>query len=847
MHTLTRKHGRRFIALLLAVISVFSLLPVTGASAAQGSEYHDPVEHWKAADNRVSELEVNGHVTHEVFHCNVCEKQTLFTVWRAPEYTRDGVSARTRNIEYSDGTFKGGTGKGIIMDGTPGVNAYYTGFHWTKNCCENCGTLNALGSGYGFGKNVFCLYACNSNSIEELPETVSYEMSDENYHAKTTTSGTYCVFCYGTNKSTNTVLERHDLTTEVLPQPANGRFAVVRSCASCDYSAYNYVAAKSVIADYYGAVDGQPHTITVSDLSEAGVTTQIRYGNSADSCTMSSAPNYTEAGQYTVYYQISYTYKDKVMTENGAANVWLNANGTGSDGKGCPCGCGDPDCGCQDSSCGGNCSGNSNCSSGKHNFKLLDSTPASCLTLGYDRYLCSDCGRIEKRDYTAALGHAWQGVLIREADCETDGKLMEICSRCGQVKVTATPKGEHSYSTHTIAPTCTNPGYKVKECLVCGERQITDITAALSHSYEANVIPASCEAGGRTVHLCKGCGNSFVTDYTEPLGHSWDGGTLIADATCTGKGVTEYRCVRCDVRRLEGNEANGHVPGEPATCTEPQLCENCGAVIENALGHAYTAEVTDPTCTEMGYTVLTCDRCGDSVKGDYIEATGHKPTDWIVDREPTTEAEGSRHKECGACGETLETEAIERLYLTATTDTHGEAVVGGYLVIVTDTNTKNPVSNAAVALNKDDTISIRLPDGRLLDYDEQTTVTVLLTKDKSAAADLFISVVDKNGNYSSNTTNKAGEITVPRTKGQTGSDGKTTVGYEDGDGDRHTLTVKVEDHETGRPVEGADVSIGKTGNITVTLPDGVDMDEDNRITVTVTDNEHDRGEHTCGE
>lgn len=65
---------------------------------------------------------------------------------------------------------------------------------------------------------------------------------------------------------------------------------------------------KSVVADYYGVVDGQPHTLTISDLSEAGVSTQIRYGNSAESCTLSSAPNYTEKGQYTVYYDITYTY-----------------------------------------------------------------------------------------------------------------------------------------------------------------------------------------------------------------------------------------------------------------------------------------------------------------------------------------------------------------------------------------------------------------------------------------------------------------------------------------------------------------------------------------------------------
>ena len=63
------------------------------------------------------------------------------------------------------------------------------------------------------------------------------------------------------------------------------------------------------------------------------------------------------------------------------------------------------------------------------------------------------------------------------------------------------------------------------------------------------------------------------------------------------------------------------------------------------------------------------------------------------------------------------------------------------------------------------------------------------------------------------------------------------MGWEDADGDRWTLTVNVEDFETKRPIPDAGVSIGKTGTITVTLPDGTDMDEDNRITVTVTDQE----------
>ena len=76
-------------------------------------------------------------------------------------------------------------------------------------------------------------------------------------------------------------------------------------------------------------------------------------------------------------------------------------------------------------------------------------------------------------------------------------------------------------------------------------------------------------------------------------------------------------------------------------------------MLKNALGHDYKSEVTAPTCTEMGYTTNTCTRCGDTNKTDYTEPAGHKPGDWIIDKEPTTDSEGSKHKECTVCGLSL--------------------------------------------------------------------------------------------------------------------------------------------------------------------------------------------------
>ena len=117
--------------------------------------------------------------------------------------------------------------------------------------------------------------------------------------------------------------------------------------------------------------------------------------------------------------------------------------------------------------------------------------------------------------------------MVREATCETPGKTMDICERCGNVKESTIPQTEHEYETQVLPATCTSPGYTLNECVVCGDRHITDLTPALSHDYAAKTIPADCETGGKTIHTCAGCGSTFVTDYTEPLGHSWTRGRLL--------------------------------------------------------------------------------------------------------------------------------------------------------------------------------------------------------------------------------------------------------------------------------------------------------------------------------
>lgn len=128
-------------------------------------------------------------------------------------------------------------------------------------------------SEYGYLKNVYWLYDWCRRIYAELDETVSYEYTDDTLS-----------HCYHQGRHLLRILLRYQsygqpqagsatAGDEVMPSRPNGRFATVEKCSLCDYAAYDYTAAKAVIADYYGVVDGKPHTITVSDLSEAGVRT----------------------------------------------------------------------------------------------------------------------------------------------------------------------------------------------------------------------------------------------------------------------------------------------------------------------------------------------------------------------------------------------------------------------------------------------------------------------------------------------------------------------------------------------------------------------------------------------
>lgn len=130
-------------------------------------------------------------------------------------------------------------------------------------------------------------------------------------------------------------------------------------------------------------------------------------------------------------------------------------------------------------------------------------------------------------------------------------------------------------------------------------------------------------------------------------------------------------------------------------------------------------------------------------------------------------------------------------------------------------------------------MTVTLPDTHTLTTSNQTTVTVLDT-DGEPVKGVSVTIKDKT-TEKSGTTNSSGQVTLPvKTTGGGGGGGSISGGGGDGgwSNSYSSVNVKVTDKD------GKTVSVSKstgTDKVTLTLPAGKDLEDDNWYTVTVTD------------
>lgn len=240
---------------------------------------------------------------------------------------------------------------------------------------------------------------------------------------------------------------------------------------------------------------------------------------------------------------------------------------------------------------------------------------------------------------------------------------------------------EHKETIEIKEPTCTEQGYTILNCSVCGYNNfIHSYTDALGHSFGEWVTSTepTCTTMGEKSRVCAECG-LIESQVISSLGHDYSiEWTVDKEPTCTEDGSKSHHCSRCDSKsEVTVITTIGHLYGcwmtnrEP-TCTEPgskqKVCSACGDVITEIIsetGHIVVKDAAvEATCTTTGKTEGShCSVCNVVIVAQTTIPAGHRivESDWIIDKEATCTEDGCKHHECYVCGEVFDFETISSL------------------------------------------------------------------------------------------------------------------------------------------------------------------------------------------
>ena len=149
--------------------------------------------------------------------------------------------------------------------------------------------------------------------------------------------------------------------------------------------------------------------------------------------------------------------------------------------------------------------------------------------------------------------------------------------------------------------------------------------------------------------------DEFDAMEAEICSHIWKDGAILKESTCTAEGKKQKVCENCKkVIEIE-TPALGHN-------FVNRVCTRCGEKEPGCTTHTYGEWVItkNATCVAEGSKKRTCTVCGVE-EIETIAATGvHTYGEWKVTKQATCTADGTKTKTCTGCGAT-QTEVIAKL------------------------------------------------------------------------------------------------------------------------------------------------------------------------------------------
>lgn len=312
---------------------------------------------------------------------------------------------------------------------------------------------------------------------------------------------------------------------------------------------------------------------------------------------------------------------------------------------------------------------------------------ATCEYVVYHKCSVAECG--EQVEVSRFTKHEYKVTLTKEADCTNYGEKTYTCTLCNDSYTEqVAPNGVHKWddgvtANGVITYTCTVSGCGATQTAVAVQNDEAVSKETLQNTDKVNLEGgASVSLDNATVNALSGdvkisvkeadlTGTTIDAEKLAQIGNNKVYDFKLSDATgdlsqFDGKITVSLPYVLQDgddiesidvwyigadgqPERMNGTYSNGYVTFETNhfsyyTVTRLSPKERC-----ERYGHSFVTSQSLATCTEDGYTMNVCQRCGHSEKSNPVPKSGHNYQNTQNCKPATCTEDGLSEQECQNC------------------------------------------------------------------------------------------------------------------------------------------------------------------------------------------------------